>query len=108
MKVNTLITNCPNCGGELTEEGFCNYCNTKVRLANKVEVDISSFLNSKVEIELKVKQGDKTVIIPFTGMLTSYDILYDPVFCEIGNHHRCIGNNDPRVTLTFEGHVMKN
>ena len=55
MDISKLITNCPNCGGELTSDGYCQYCNTKVRLANAMEIETGQFVSKPVEIEIRVK-----------------------------------------------------
>ena len=33
-----MLINCPNCGAPLTSDGYCNYCKTKVRYANHLEI----------------------------------------------------------------------
>lgn len=79
-----LQTNCPNCGGELTSDGFCTYCNTKVRYANILEVNLGDYLMEPVEIEIKVKRGNELQIIPFKGHLVSYTANYESFCNEIG------------------------
>jgi hypothetical protein len=100
-----LQTNCPNCGGELTSDGFCTYCNTKVRYANILEVDLGDYLMEPVEIEIKIKRGNELQIIPFKGHLVSYTAGYDPVFCEYGNSGKMFSRNEIKLDLNFSGTV---
>lgn len=66
-----LVTNCPNCGAVLVD-GYCNYCDTKVRLANELDFQIDRFRNGgHTEIMLHIKHDDGTIVLyPFlcTGM----------------------------------------
>lgn len=77
-----LITNCPNCGAPL-QDGYCSYCNTKVRYANELEFntlfDHGGIFNVEpVEMELKFKSRDGTVfIVPLFGKPENFDINYN-------------------------------
>lgn len=67
-----LITNCPNCAGVLIE-GKCPYCGTHVRYAN--ELDIEGGIWSKpIELQVNIKQGDTTLILPLIGRITEVAI----------------------------------
>lgn len=94
MDVTKLITNCPNCGGELTSDGYCQYCNTKVRLANAME------------IEIRVKRGDETIIIPFEGYLQSIDMRYETTDIYFDNKKYAYMPSRPSVDLAFSGHLL--
>jgi len=82
MKTKTLLTNCPNCGAPLSSDGYCSYCNTKVRYANELEYNLFSHGNIKdvlpTEIMFKFKSEDGSmVVIPFIGTPESIEIIYD-------------------------------
>ena len=100
-----LQTNCPNCGGELTSDGFCTYCNTKVRYANILEVDLDDYLMEPIEIEIKIKRGNELQIIPFKGHLVSYTANYESVCCDYGNIGRKFSRNEIGIDLNFSGTV---
>ena len=88
-----LLTNCPNCAGELDSDGFCPYCKTKVRYANELDIqgDSSWIGGNPVEIAIKVKRGDETVVYPFEGYLSSMNVSYYTPYVL------------PNVELTFNG-----
>ncbi len=78
-----LITNCPNCGAPLQEDGYCPYCNTKVRYANELEFnalfDHGGIFNVEpTEMELKFKSNDGTIfIVPFFGKPQNIEVEYN-------------------------------
>lgn len=106
MDISKLVTNCPNCGGELTSDGYCQYCDTKVRLANAMEIETGQFVSKPVEIEIRVKRGDETIIIPFEGYLQSIDIQYETTDIYFDNKKYAYMLNRPSVDLTFSGHLL--
>ena len=83
MKTKTLLTNCPNCGAPLSSDGYCSYCNTKVRYAN--ELEYHTLLNHghitemlPAEIMFKFIDEDGTmVIIPFIGRPENIELSCD-------------------------------
>lgn len=105
MDISKLVTNCPNCGGELTSDGYCQYCSTKVRLANAMEIETGQFVSKPVEIEIRVKRGDETTIIPFEGYLQSINMQYDTDIYFDNKRCGCIQNR-PSVDLAFSGHLL--
>lgn len=101
---NMMITNCPNCGGELTESGFCKYCKTHVRYENELNIG----KNDVVEILIKHHSTDKdgnncAIITPFRGYLVSFHeeipILYADCLSDFNSH--IIRGNRVEVELTF-------
>jgi len=101
-----LLTNCPNCGGELTGDGFCAYCKTKVRYANEIILeDEDWFTGNDVEIMIKRKIDDTVYLVPFVGSLTEIkqDFYTDDYYIE----YDAIRNGSPEVTLTFRGTMKK-
>lgn len=103
-----LVTNCPNCGGPLTSDGFCEYCKTKIRYANTIELE-SGFLGfdmSEVEILLKCKKDDTTYLYPFVGRLRTIDIALrrDTLYV----NHECVVSAAPDVELCFSGTFVDN
>lgn len=85
-----LLTNCPNCAGELEKGGYCRYCNTHVRMANELDVDFSNF--GKMELMINVKQGNETVLIPCIGCITNVVKSYS--YMEL-----------PEIEFTFQGYI---
>lgn len=73
MDVSKLVTNCPNCGGELTPDGYCQYCNTKVRLANAMEIETGQFVSKPVEIIPFFAQKSSCIM---RGILASDKAMY--------------------------------
>lgn len=72
-----LVTNCPNCGAVLID-GYCNYCNTKVRFANELDFEADRFRTGHTEIMFHIKHDDGTIVIyPFisTGMSFDYSFV---------------------------------
>lgn len=59
-----LLTNCPNCGAVLVD-GYCNYCDTKVRFANEIDINSDSFRRGPMDIMFHIKQGDTIILYPF-------------------------------------------
>lgn len=68
-----LLTNCPNCGAPLNPDGYCEYCGTKIRYANELELqnldDI--FGPNEMEILLKIVKKDAVVLVPIRGRISS-------------------------------------
>lgn len=102
----------PKLWGELTAEGFCHYCNTKVRYANELIVDLSDILSAHSEIEMmiKVKRGDELIFIPFKGYLEQFhEDFSEPIDLYADNTFVCaIRDTKPRLSITFSGYVQDN
>lgn len=108
-----LLTNCPNCGGELTSEGFCNYCKTKIRYANEIEISNDSMFSmpGAVEILIKVKRGNEIVLVPFRGCLEMIEEHFDTVCAmPLYNNYNQVyySQNRNKVDLKFSGYFMRN
>lgn len=109
---DTLLTNCPNCGGELTGDGFCAYCKTKVRYANEIILeDEGWFTENDIEIMIKRKIGDTVYLVPFVGSLTEIeqDFCIDNRYIEYEDKKTLISliHKSPEVSITFRGTMKK-
>lgn len=109
MKTKTLLTNCPNCGAPLSSDGYCSYCNTKVRYANELEYNLFSHGNIKdvlpTEIMFKFIDEDGTmVIIPFIGRPENIKVEYDS-YDAVGYGGRIITtySSSPAIKFDFTG-----
>lgn len=95
--IEYIKTNCPNCGGIL-KDGLCEYCGTKVDIANKVEV----FGGKMCEVNLVLKMGNETQVLPLTGCVDNIEVKYDyeTICCRTmdGTLHRVL---NPRRTVEF-------
>lgn len=109
MKDYVLMHNCPNCGGTLTDDGFCEFCKTKIRYANEITLCESDyFTGNEVEILIKRKIGDSTYVVPFSGYLSEvHREVAEPCYIEYGNERVPFRCSPDRMRLIFEGHVMK-
>ena len=93
--MDKLLHNCPNCGAPLTSDGYCEYCKTKIRYANHVEILNDFFWREQVEMLIKIRNGDTTTLIPFVGHLTEM-------------RTDCyMGDSIPEVSLRFDGRFGK-
>ena len=100
-----MLTNCPNCGATLTKDGWCDYCKTKVRLANLMEVSQGYYNQKPVEILLKINNLDGTVVyMPFIGMLSEIEVKYNHDAVYFDNELYMVSNN-PDIQLTLNGHL---
>ena len=102
-----MLTNCPNCGAVLTKDGWCDYCKTKVRLANLMDIDQESMKYRPVEILLRFKNPDGTlVLMPFQGCLSSVEVKYYNT--DFGNPYGVRSyyrNSTPDIHLELDGHM---
>ena len=108
--MNKLLHNCPNCGAQLTHNGYCEYCKTKIRYANSLEIESDWFRNEPVEILLKKKNPDGTmVVMPFIGKLEDMRIRYEYGDVETlyadNNPYYTVRSSPPIVSLNFEGTI---
>ena len=107
--MNQLMHNCPNCGAELTHNGYCEYCHTKIRYANSLEIQSDWFKNEQVEILLKKMNPDGTmVVMPFRGRLMEMRICQEDdglSFYADNEVVNTIRSVPPKVYLNFEGTV---
>ena len=107
---NMLITNCPNCGGELPESGNCKYCGTKVRFENELNIDEREPVEILIKRTAKGSNGENILsFIPFRGFLIRLDYEYPVLECSClsDNKYVNIQSNIPDVTLTFNGTILR-
>lgn len=102
-----MLTNCPNCGAPLTKDGWCDYCKTKVRLANLIDIDQESMHYRPVEMLLRFKNPDGTlVLMPFMGYLANVEVTYDTL--RVGDSSglcHTYSNSMPDIHLELDGHM---
>ena len=112
--MKTIATNCPNCGAPLTSDGYCSYCNTKVRYANEVEVETflhnGAIYNTAMEVLFKFigidENGDKiTYLIPFKGCVEEIELTRDEhcAYSRYGNKLLSVYTGPPTVNLKLQG-----
>lgn len=107
-----LLTNCPNCGSPLSADGYCSYCDTKVRYANEIEANLMTYGHIlsmlPLEILFKFKAEDGTlVLLPFNGRINSIDINYDSIMT-LDNSGITITkkvSSSPEISLELSGTV---
>lgn len=101
--MNYLKTNCPNCGGIL-KDGICEYCGTKVDIANKIEV----FGGKMCEVNLVLKMGNETQVLPLEGYVGKIEVNHDTDCISAmnldGTLHRFL-NTRRTVEFNFVGEI---
>jgi hypothetical protein len=103
--VKRLIDNCPNCAAPLKADGYCEYCKTKIRYANEIEID--SIYSPQIELILKIKNKDEIVLIPCKGTIDNICIS-----SEGGSYIYATAQpystycTDKRLEFTFEGSII--
>ena len=101
-----MLINCPNCGAPLTSDGYCNYCKTKVRYANHLEIINDDVMHLRdVEILLKFKKGDTLTLIPFVGHVDELRCDYDNTTLYCDNSLYASFANNPTVHISFTGGI---
>lgn len=101
-----MLINCPNCGAPLTSDGYCNYCKTKVRYANHLEIISDDIMRMPgVEILLKFKKGDTLTLIPFVGHVDELQFNYDNTTLYSDDVQLAVFNNNPTVHISFTGGI---
>lgn len=102
-----MLINCPNCGAPLTSDGYCNYCKTKVRCANHLEIISNDIMRMPdVEILLKLKKGDTLTLIPFVGHVDELQFDYNntnSLYCD--DKPYVVIDNNPTVRISFTGGI---
>lgn len=108
MKEYVLLHNCPNCGGTLTDDGFCEFCKTKIRYANEMTLEDSDYFSgNEVEILIKRKVGDTTYVLPFVGYLSEiHREISEPHYIEYDGNRIPFKCGSDRMKLTFDGHAL--
>lgn len=100
------INNCPNCGAPLSVGGMCDYCGTRVKLSNTLDL----ISNGLTDITINLRVGDEVHVYPLRGYIASTEVKYDDCFdiCRSidGTLHRVITNN-PTVSFNFVGRIRK-
>ena len=112
--MDKLLLNCPNCGAPLTPDGYCSYCNTKVRYANEIETKMILGNNKTIqhilptEILLKFKAEDGTMLVlPFWGSPESISVTYDEQQCVgFGGHIVATIPSQPSVVMEWKGSLL--
>ncbi len=105
--MNKLLHNCPNCGAALTSDGYCNYCKTKIRYANIIELEgLNPYgCREPVEILLKFKnKNGETLLMPFIGNLDQLCISYDND-CLYADNTPMFIRSKPNVDISFSGTI---
>ena len=102
-----ILTNCPNCGAPLRSDGFCEYCKTKIRYANKLEVDVNKNEPFYMELLMQFKTSDGITLVPFQGYAANVIVHNDYVAIEPRTGFCMHMNEDPEIELTFVGHIGK-
>ena len=104
-----LPTNCPNCAAPLTDDGNCEYCGTKIRYANTLDLEIlgdycMTHIKS-VELELRVKQGNDICIFPLVGEINQFSLRHygTEEFTDSGVVFRPYPDRSTKVMFEFEG-----
>lgn len=110
-----LLINCPNCGAPLTSDGYCTYCNTKVRYAN--EIEYNTFINNHrnitsilpTEIQMKFKTNDGSIfIIPFYGKPENIEIEYNSTdLIDHSGHTISRTYTSPTIRFEMVGQIIK-
>ena len=105
---NKLTHNCPNCGAALRQDGFCEYCKTKIRYANVLELNLDLFRNDIVEILITKRNRDESItLIPIEGRIRALNV-------ESGENTTLYADDkvvstivcqSPTVEIYFEGHI---
>lgn len=88
-----LLTNCPNCAGELEKGGYCRYCNTHVRMANELDINSNDF--NRIELMLNIKRGNETLLIPCVGYMADISVKFSP-------------HSYKEIEFTFNGYITDN
>lgn len=105
---NKLTHNCPNCGAVLRQDGFCEYCKTKIRYANVVELNLDIFKNDIVEILITKRNRDKSItLIPVKGRIRALNVTSGEdatLYADDVVVHTFVCQ-PPTVEIYFEGHV---
>ena len=99
--MNYKVTNCPNCGAPLSEDRHCNYCDTYIRDLNELN------LNSLVDINLVMKQGKSTVVIPVRGYINDITILpQNEIYSDFSGrvNTKNLGNS---IKFEFMGNIVE-
>lgn len=108
----TLLTNCPNCGAPLSSNGYCSYCNTKVRYANELEYHtlfshgcITEILPTEIMFKFKNEDGSM-VIIPFVGKPENIELTYDSYDAvDHSGHILSSIHSAPTIKFDFTGSI---
>ena len=85
-------TNCINCGAPLRSDGYCEYCHSKIRYANEIELNNALTFGQNIEILLKINNNNETILLPLRGSMSL--------------KMEMIGyNSRPEVELVFSGYM---
>lgn len=103
-----LLTNCPNCGAPLQRDGTCEYCGTKARYANELDINMLGKCGVQpIELELRIDTGDAIILIPMTGMIDSVTMQEDAVYATDHTGNKLsVFRGRTNVDFTFRGHLI--
>ena len=104
-----LMTNCPNCGAPLRRDGTCEYCGTKARYANELDINLLSMYEAEpIELELRMNMGDSTVIMPMIGTIDSINIQSNSAYAtSYAGQTLSVIHGETNVDFTFSGHLIR-
>lgn len=104
-----LLTNCPNCGAPLQRDGTCEYCGTKARYANELDINLLSMYEVEpIELELRMNMGDSIVIMPMVGTIDSITMQSDSIYAtDSKGNNLAVLRGRTNVDFTFNGHLIE-
>lgn len=104
-----LMTNCPNCGAPLRRDGTCEYCGTKARYANELDINLLSMYEAEpIELELRMNMGDSIVIMPMVGTIDSINIQSNSTCTtDYTGQTLSVIRGETNVDFTFSGHLIR-
>lgn len=104
-----LLTNCPNCGAPLRRDGTCEYCGTKARYTNEIDISVLKNWPSPIELELQIKNEDTIIILPMKGIIDTISLeSSDTCYVDHFNRHLATVCNATNVEFTFNGQIIDN
>lgn len=108
-----MLTNCPNCGAPLNDNGYCSYCNTKVRYANEIESlvrmsqrkGITDLQPTEILFKFYDPESETVFLLPIVGKVDNISINYNET-CVYGSNYKIASiHSSPEVSLKIIGAV---
>lgn len=97
-----LIHNCPNCGATLRHDGYCEYCKTKIRYANELEIQRLAYHVKPIEMLLKVVKEDHTILIPVRGHISSLNLSRENDYPTFYGDNQVLSSMSSQTNVSFE------
>ena len=97
-----LLHNCPNCGAPLRHDGYCEYCKTKIRYANELEIQRLAYHVKPIEMLLKVVKEDHTILIPVRGHISSLNLSHENDGPTFYGDNQVLSVMSPQTNVSFE------